>query len=332
MSAVPVDGQFQALVEAVLGGPVELGFCLGGVETLDRDFVVGLVEDLGRKIGSVHGFEDAIDNVDDGESEAVGEVEGFAGEFAVLHLLGEGEVGVRAVFGVDVVANELAVGTDDRGAVMEDIADGTGDDAVEVEVAGTEEVSAASDGNGKVIGDEISAGDEVGAALGDVVRVFSAEWEGLIVGLSLEVSIGLVGGGDEDASDAGRVKACGFEEVPGAFDVGAECGQWRAVGGADNGLGGEVEDGVDFVFVERTFDGVEVLDLAADGGDPVLEVPGGVWGIEQGFGKGVADKCDDVGAGVDEEASEVRAEEAGSTGDEDAGAFPSGLGHDSSVS
>ena len=88
---------------------------------------------------------------------------------SAAQLFGEQHVGGRAVFDVEIVAHELAVGADDGALAAQDGANGAGDDAVPVQIAAAVEVAAAGDGDGQAVGDGVGLRDQVGAGLADVV-------------------------------------------------------------------------------------------------------------------------------------------------------------------
>ena len=81
-----------------------------------------------------------------------------------------------------------------------------------------------------------------------------------------------------------------------------------AVGDADDRLGGQVEDGVDFVFAERALRYRLVADVAADDLD-AFDQPRA---HELGLRHPVAHQADDVGPGLGKRRDEPAADQAAS--------------------
>ena len=85
-------------------------------------------------------------------------------------LLGQQQVGGRAVLDVEIVADVLSIRADDRALAPEDRADRARDEATPVQVAAAVEIAAARDAHGQVERGGVALGDQVGAGLADVVR------------------------------------------------------------------------------------------------------------------------------------------------------------------
>src|SRR5258708_3345566 len=90
-----------------------------------------------------------------------------------------------------------------------------------------------------------------------------AERSAFMVRQSRLLAISLVRGSD-DYIRIGSAPACSFEHRPGAFDVGFKRGEGAALGGADDGLRGQMQNRLNLVFGKGAFEEFTITDGAVD--------------------------------------------------------------------
>ena len=145
---------------------------------------------------------------------------------------------------------------------------GSGHDAIPVQIAAAVEVAAARDAHRQAVGLSVGLRNQIGAGLADVVGMAAFERRVLAVGELFLVAIGLVGGGDHDGADARRAPAR-LEQVPRALNVAFECRDGIAIGDSDDGLRRQMNDRRGFVFADGPFQQVAIADIAAHDFDAV---------------------------------------------------------------
>src|SRR5581483_10293427 len=277
-----------------------------------------LIQDDGLEIASASGLEDAEGEVHHTHWLLTGEVESHAPERRVVRkLLYEGDVRGRGILDVDVVARERAIGANDRALPAQRGTNRPRHDAIEVEVAATIEVPASCYDHREPVGCRIGERDQVSAALGHVIGVSAAQRKVLLVREDIVAAVGLVAGCDHDLAHS-RHAPTSLEEIPGSAYVRFERGDRVAVRDADDGLGGEMKDGLDLVFVQCALEAATILDLAADDCDPVLESGR----VKPAVGNDVAHEAYLVRAQRDESLGKPAPEQSRASGDQDVAVAP----------
>ena len=130
-------------------------------------------------------------------------------------------------------------------------------------------------------------------------------------------AVGFVARGDDHAFD-GLAAAAGFEQRIRSANVGLEGRERRAVGGADDGLRGQMEDGFDLVLGHDALHQAVIFDRAVDDCDAAAQVEQ----IERIRAHGVALQTDDARALLDQHSRDVRADKSCGAGDESVTIFP----------
>src|SRR5580692_613549 len=149
--------------------------------------------------------------------------------------------------------------------------------------------------------------------------MLTLKWGRLIVRQLVMVAVGLVGGRQDDLLHGGAPPAC-VEKGPRPADVRLE-GRYRiAIGYAYDRLCRQMNDRVDLVFAERTFEQSLIADVTANDLDPVGEVAS----FELTPRHAIANQTDDVGARGNQALHQPRAHEARRARDQDGAILPEG--------
>ena len=307
---VPVDGGLEALGEVgVRRPPAQLALELGRVDGVAA-VVAGAVGDPVEVLGvASHRLEDHAQHGD------VVLLSISADEVGLPHAALREDVpdGRGVVFGVDPVADVLALSVELGADAVDDVGDLPGDELLHV-LVGAVVVGAVGDRGAKAVGAGPGAHEHVGAGLGRAVG--ARRLIGRLLGklrrvVERQVAVDLVGG---DVVVADPVFTHGLQKAEGALDVGAQEG----LGVGDRivvvGLGGVVHDGV----VARD-DAVQqpcVADVAHDELHAVGRQPGDVLGVA-GVGQLVQDGDVHPGVVVHDVVHEVAADEAAAARDDD---------------
>ena len=114
----------------------------------------------------------------------------------------------------------------------------------------------------------VRARDQIGGRLGNVIGIARRKRILLAVGQLLVNAVGLVGGGDDDALDAGP--AASLHHRPGAADVRLKGRHRIAVGDAHDRLGRQMEHRIDLVLAQDALYQRRVADVAEDDVDALL--------------------------------------------------------------
>src|SRR5262245_11633120 len=234
-----------------------------------------------------------------------------------LYLFGQQQVAARHVIDVDEFAYGRAVAADDRRLVAQGGDYRARDDARPVHVAWAVDVGEARNGHGACIGVGVRPRDDVRAGLRGVVREQLQQRVIFFVRQSIVRAVGLVARSDDDAFD-GLGAAAGFQQRIGSANVGLEGRERRTVGGADDGLRGQMEDGLDLVLGQEALHQGVMFDRAIDDGAFASQSEQ----IERVRAHGVALQTDDARALLDQRPRDVSAYETGRAGDEGVTIFP----------
>ncbi len=232
------------------------------------DFVAGGREHqrLDRRL---HAVQDLGHQVQNAQLSLVREIEGFAVQLRVSRQgFGQVHVGRRAVFHVEIIADEMPVAANHRPLAAEHRADRARHDAIPIQVPPAVEIAAARDGHGQSVRQRIAAGDQVGAGLADVVRVPWIERRRFAIGELLLIAVGLVARGHHDLLDA-RTAAAGFQQGPGARHIALERRDRVGVGHTHDGLGRQVQHGVDLILSQHALQQRLIANVAPHGRHPV---------------------------------------------------------------
>ena len=158
---------------------------------------------------------------------------------------------------------KLAVRPDHGPLAADDGTNRPGHDAVPVQIAAAVEVAAAGDAHRQAVALRVHLRQQVRARLADVVRMPAHHRRILGVREHLLIAVRLVGRCDDDLLN-GRTPPAGFEQRPGAADIRIECRDGIPVRHADRRLGGQMEDGRDFVLAERALDRLLIAHVTAN--------------------------------------------------------------------
>src|SRR4029077_16847239 len=263
---IPGKGAINARVESELGSPVEHGAGAFGTKELMTNFIARLIEHFRAKRG-LHLPQDQSNQIEHADLAFIGKIKSLAPEAGIRgEALGEQHVCGYAIFDVEIVADEVTVGSHHGPLPANKGANRARHHAIPVQIASTIEISATRNCNRQVVADGIGLGDQIGARLADVVRMTALQRHRLCIGKMLLVAVGLIGGRDDNRRDLWRT-AASLKQIPGALDIGGE-GRYRvAIGDADDGLGRQMEDNFDFVLAQGALDQVTVDNIAAYGID-----------------------------------------------------------------
>src|SRR5262249_55737654 len=134
--------------------------------------------------------------------------------------------------------------------------------SIEIQVAAAIQIAASRHGYRCTERVEVTEREHIRTGLRHVIRITSLERRVLGVRQLRVRAVGFVAGRDYNTLDALRAQSRGFQHVPGATDIRLERREWRTRRRSHDRLGSKVEDAVHFVFIERTHQEMEVLQLA----------------------------------------------------------------------
>src|SRR5262249_52004940 len=100
----------------------------------------------------------------------------------VVHPLCQPQIAEHYVAYVNVIADHGAVAAQDRPIAVESRANGSWDDPIEVQISTAEEIGGARDTNRQPVSVMVGLGQQVGAALRNIIWVPSVKRHFLIVG------------------------------------------------------------------------------------------------------------------------------------------------------
>lgn len=138
------------------------------------------------------------------------------------------------------------------------------------------------------------------------------------IGQGLMLAISLVAGGDDNSLDEFAVAAARFEQIIGAPNIGLKSGEGIAVGGADNGLGRNMKNRLNFILVQHPLKCLIVFQFPTDNAHPVLQTEA----VEVRIWHQVTDKTRDIGTFVDQPFCQPGAKQTGATGYKDISISP----------
>lgn len=303
-----------------LGFPAEDGLGFGWVGD-EFGWIAFAAWSEGEGDGFTGDFFDEFEHLEDADAGAGAEVAGGGG--AAFAEMGEGVgVGLGEVEDVDVVADAGTVG---GGVVVTEDGEGgdfTGDghEGARDEVGFGFVVFADGGVVGAAAGIEVAEHDVVDAAGADAVDEDAFEHEfahavgvdgclgvGFVHGDEDWVAVGGAGGGEDEL--AAVVALHGFEQRDGGGEIVPVVLEGIGDGFTDEGVGGEVEDGLDGLGAEDGVHGGGIAEIGLDEGDG-----GGDEGVAVAEFEGIDD--DDLFAGFSEHADGVRTDVSGAAGDE----------------
>ena len=348
---VPSHGLLDAFLELQAGFPSELALELAAVDGVAQ-VVAGAVGDVGDEVEvgpfgtpqqAVHRLDEHLDDVDVLPLVEAADVV----RLGYLSLVEDEVDGAGVVNDVEPVAHVLTLAIDGQRLAVAYVVDEQGDQLLG-ELVGAVVVRAVGHDSGQAVGVVEGAHEMVRAGLRgavgrvrQVLQVLGEELlavgqmvalggrrggEGRLYALGvrhLQRAIHLVGADVVEAlalvllRQRLPVELGGLQEREGAHDVGAGEGEGVLDAAVHVALGGQVDDAIDVLLLHQLVEGVEVADVHAD----KLVVRALLDVLQVGQVAGVSEfvEVDDVVVRVlrDEEADDMRTDEAGAASDDD---------------